>query len=29
MSMELGENDRRFYSLAELTKMEAHFEKKF
>ena len=27
--MELGENDRRFYSLAELTKMEAHFEKKF
>ena len=29
MSMELGENDKRFYSLAELTKMEPMFEKKF
>ena len=27
--MELGENDKRFYSLPELTKMEPIFEKKF
>ena len=29
MQMELGENDKRFYSLPELGKMEPEFEQKF